>query len=74
MDIVTQSIENNFNFDVFLLSVGPNFGYFRDLIGIETVEGIMGTGAWNTKSLSSAEEFYEKYINYPGAEPDFWDP
>ncbi|MDO9536057.1 MAG: amino acid ABC transporter substrate-binding protein [Bacillota bacterium] len=72
MNIVTQSIENNFNFDVFLLSVCPIFGFFRDVLGAEAVEGIMGTGAWNTKSLFCAGDFYEKYVRYFGEEPDFW--
>lgn len=32
----------------------------------------MGPGAWNEKSSSGAKEFYEKYMERFGEEPDYW--
>ena len=70
--LTRQAWELNYNFDVFFLSVGPNFAFFHDTFGAETVEGIIGPGAWNEKSSPGAKQFYEKYLARYGEEPDYW--
>jgi len=60
------------NFDVFLLGPGGCFAVFPALFG-PAAEGVMGFGAWNTKSSPEAQEFYDKFVAlYDPGILDWW--
>ena len=69
----SQSIELGINFKVFALSVGPAFTFYRNAFGVNTVEGIIGGGAWNAKSSPGAKKFAEHYKEVKGEEMgNYW--
>jgi branched-chain amino acid transport system substrate-binding protein len=73
MLITGQSIELGINFKVFALSVGPAFTFYRNAWGANTVEGIIGGGAWNPKSSPGAKQFAEHYKEVAGEEMgNYW--
>ncbi len=73
MLITGQAIELGLNFNVFALSVGPAFTFYRNAFGTNTVEGIIGGGAWNPKSSPGAKEFAEHYKQVTGEEMgNYW--
>jgi len=73
MLITGQAIELGINFNVFALSVGPAFTFYRNAFGPNTVEGIIGGGAWNPKSSPGAKEFAEHYKQVTGEEMgNYW--
>ncbi len=73
MLITGQAIELGINFNVFALSVGPAFTFYRNAFGASTVEGIIGGGAWNAKSSPGAKEFAEHYREVTGEEMgNYW--
>jgi len=58
---------------LFYATVGVAFPAYRDANGVETVEGIMGAGAWNPNvPIEGAKEFFDKHVEMFGAEPDRW--
>jgi branched-chain amino acid transport system substrate-binding protein len=68
-----QSIELGINFKVFALSVGPGFTFYRNVFGADTVEGVIGGGAWNAKSSPGAKKFAEHYKEVKGEEMgNYW--
>jgi len=61
--VTAQSIELGYNPKVFFGTVGPFALWFRDALGgPAAVEGLMGGGAWNSKSSPAAAEFYDMSI------------
>ena len=69
----SQSLELGINFKVFALSVGPAFTFYRNAFGVNTVEGIIGGGAWNAKSSPGAKKFAEHYKEVKGEEMgNYW--
>ena len=72
MLITSQSMELDINFKVLHLSVGPCFGFYKNVFGAEVVEGVMGPASYNKKSSPGAAEFLEKYIAFTGQEPTYW--
>jgi branched-chain amino acid transport system substrate-binding protein len=66
------AMELGFNPKVFSLAVGPSYAAFRDAYGNEAVEGIIGPGAWNTKTSKEAKVFAEKFIKRWDQEPEYW--
>jgi branched-chain amino acid transport system substrate-binding protein len=58
--LAKQSKAIGFNPKLFYTSIGTAFAFYRDIVGANVVEGVMGTGAWNPK------------VPYPGAK-EFWD-
>jgi branched-chain amino acid transport system substrate-binding protein len=73
MLITGQSVELGLNFNVFALSVGPAFTFYRNAWGVNTVEGIIGGGAWNPKSSAGAKQFAEHYKEVMGEEMgNYW--
>jgi len=73
MLITGQAIELGINFKVFALSVGPAFTFYRNAFGANTVEGIIGGGAWNSKSSPGAKWFAEHYKEVTGEEMgNYW--
>jgi len=73
MLITGQSIELGINFKVFALSVGPAFTFYRNAFGVNTVEGVIGGGAWNAKSSPGAKKFADHYKEVTGEEMgNYW--
>jgi branched-chain amino acid transport system substrate-binding protein len=73
MLITGQAIELGINFKAFVLSVGPAFTFYRNAFGANTVEGIIGGGAWNAKSSPGAKKFAEHYKQVTGEEMgNYW--
>jgi len=72
--ITRQTKEIDFNPKVFYLGVGVAFPFYRDkLFGIDTVEGIMGAGAWNPRCpYPGAKEYFDRHIKRWNKEPDRW--
>ncbi len=61
-----------YNPDVFLTGPGANFAFFPGVFG-PAAEGVMGYGAWNTKSSAASEDFYEKFTAlYDPGLLDWW--
>ena len=58
--IIQQSIEVGFNPKLLYSTIGIAFSPVRDMFGAETIEGVMGAGAWHPD------------VPYPGAK-EFWD-
>jgi len=73
MLITGQSIELGINFKVFVLSVGPAFTFYRNAFGAQTVEGVIGGGAWNPKSSPGARKFAAHFKEVTGEEMgNYW--
>src|SRR4030043_521302 len=59
--ITGQAKAIGFNPKLFYMSIGTAFAAFKETYGANTIEGIMGTGAWNPKvPYSGAKEFWER--------------
>ena len=55
------------------MSIGTAFAAFKETYGANTIEGIMGTGAWNPKvPYSGAKEFWERMVQFAGAGKVDW--
>jgi branched-chain amino acid transport system substrate-binding protein len=68
-----QMMEIGLNPKLFYATVGIAFPAYRDAFGAETVEGIMGAGAWNPNvPVEGAKEFFDRHVAKFGAEPDRW--
>jgi branched-chain amino acid transport system substrate-binding protein len=50
-----------YNPKAMFLGPGGNFEVIKNVCGSETIEGIMGEGAWNAKSSPAHAEFVKKY-------------
>jgi branched-chain amino acid transport system substrate-binding protein len=73
MLVTGQAIELGINFKVYALSVGPAFTFYRNAFGVNTVEGVIGGGAWNPKSSPGAKKFAEHYKEVKGEEMgNYW--
>jgi branched-chain amino acid transport system substrate-binding protein len=73
MLVTGQAIELGIDFKVFVLSVGPAFTFYRNAFGANTVEGVIGGGAWNAKSSPGAKKFAEHYKEVKGEEMgNYW--
>ena len=58
---------------LFYCSIGTAFAPYRDAFGAKTVEGVMGTGAWNPKvPYKGAKEFWERMVAFSGAGKVDW--
>ncbi len=59
--ITAQSIEIGFNPKLFYCTIGVAFSPYREMFGANTVEGMMGAGAWNPKvPYAGAKEFWDR--------------
>ena len=68
-----QASELGIDFDAFFVSVGPGFTFFKDVLGPEAVEGIMGGGAWNEKSGPGAKWLSDHFKQVFRTEnPNYW--
>jgi len=73
MLLTGQSLELGINFNAFFITVTPfSPNLYRDTFGTNTVEGVMGGGAWNAKSSPGAKAFVDKFVARFGMEPDYW--
>jgi branched-chain amino acid transport system substrate-binding protein len=73
MLLTGQAIELGINFNALFITVTPfSPNLYRDTFGRDTVEGVMGGGAWNAKSSPGAKEFVGKFVARFGMEPDYW--
>ena len=62
-----------YNPKAFLLGPGGNFEVYRKIFGADVIEGVMGEGAWNTKSSPAAKDFVDRYTKrYPKETLDWW--
>ena len=73
MLLTGQSLELDINFNAFFITVTPfSPNLYRDTFGRDTVDGVMGGGAWNAKSSPEANKFVDKFVKRFGMEPDYW--
>jgi branched-chain amino acid transport system substrate-binding protein len=73
MLLTGQALELGINFNALFITVTPfSPNLYRDTFGVNTVEGVMGGGAWNAKSSPGAKEFVDKFVKRFGMEPDYW--
>jgi branched-chain amino acid transport system substrate-binding protein len=66
--LITQQAKTiGLNPKLFYMSIGTAFAPYRDAMGVKTVEGVMGTGAWNPKvPYPGAKEFWERMVQAVG--------
>ena len=69
--LTAQSMEINYNPEVFCLSVGPAFDFYGFIFG-PNIEGVIGGGAWNGKSTPKAQEFIDHYQEVTGQPVGNW--
>ena len=68
-----QSIALDYNPKLLYLGPGVHWAEYRDTFGVDTVEGIMGVGAWNKKvDAPGAREFFDAYLERWGVEIPRW--
>jgi branched-chain amino acid transport system substrate-binding protein len=72
--MITQAQQHPYNFKAFFGTVliafpDPMLQIFGGQAG---VNGLMGGGAWNSKSSAAAKTFEEKYIARYGVRPEYW--
>jgi branched-chain amino acid transport system substrate-binding protein len=73
MLLTGQALELGINFNALFITVTPfSPNLYRDTFGKDTVEGVMGGGAWNAKSSLGARKFVDKFVARFGVEPDYW--
>jgi branched-chain amino acid transport system substrate-binding protein len=73
MLLTGQALELGINFNALFITVTPfSPNLYRDTFGVNTVEGVMGGGAWNAKTSPGAKEFVDKFVARFGMEPDYW--
>jgi len=70
--ITGQSKAIGFNPKAFYAAVGTAFPVYRDKMGAETVEGVMGLGTWNPKANPAARAYFEAHVKRWQKEPDRW--
>jgi branched-chain amino acid transport system substrate-binding protein len=73
MLLTGQAIELGISFNAFFITVTPfSPNLYRDTFGTQTVEGVMGGGAWNAKTSPEAADFVDRFVKRFGMEPDYW--
>jgi len=71
--ITAQSIEVGFNPKLFFCTIGIAFSPYREIFGAETVEGMMGAGAWHPNvPYTGAKEFWERMTAWSGPGGTDW--
>jgi len=71
--VTKQAIEIGFNPKVFEANVGPFALWFRDIFGANTLEGLIGGGAWSPKQSPAAKDLYDKLLTRFGVQAiDLW--
>ncbi len=71
--ITGQSKAIGFNPKLFYMSIGTAFAAYRETYGANTIEGVMGTGAWNPKvPYPGAKDFWDRMVQFAGAGKVDW--
>lgn len=71
--ITEQAKVLQLNPKVVYLSVGVAHPPYKYKFGAETVEGVMGPGAWSKKTAyPGVKEYVERYMKKYNTEPDWW--
>lgn len=71
--MTAQMLEIGYSPDLFYATVGIAFPAYRDVFGVDIVEGTMGAGAWNPNvDIEGAQEFFDRHVEMFDAEPDRW--
>jgi branched-chain amino acid transport system substrate-binding protein len=71
--VVGQSMAIGYNPKAMVIGPGCNFQYFLDAFGPEIIEGVIGFGAYNSKSSPEIAEFIDNFIDRFGVETmDWW--
>ncbi len=72
--LITQQARSiGLNPKLFYCSIGTAFSTYRDAMGANVVEGVMGTGAWNPKvPYPGAKEFFDRMVQFLGAGKIDW--
>ena len=71
--ITKQAIEVGFNPKLFYCTIGIAFSPYREIFGANTVEGVMGAGAWNPKvPYKGAKEFWDRMTAFSGPGGTDW--
>jgi len=72
--IVNTLQEIGYSPNLLLGSVGVAFPIYPQIAGgVDVVEGVMGTGAWNPNvDIEGAREYFDAHVAMFGAEPDRW--
>mgnify|MGYP003960073531 CR=1 FL=1 len=69
--LTSQAI--GYNPKAMLMGPGGNFEVIKYVCGAETIEGLMGEGAWNAKSSPAAKDFVDRFLKlYPPQALDWW--
>ena len=73
MLLTGQAMELDINFNAFFITVLPfSPVLYRQTFGVDGVEGVMGGGAWNSKTSPGAKELIDKFVAKFKSEPDYW--
>lgn len=73
MAVVGQSMAIGYNPKAMVLGPGVNFEFYKNIFSARGVEGIMGFGAFNSKSSPEIADFIDRYVKRFGLEMmDWW--
>jgi branched-chain amino acid transport system substrate-binding protein len=73
MAVLGQSMAIGYSPKAMVLGPGVNFQFFLDIFGPQVLEGVIGFGAYNSKSSPAIAEFIDKFIARWGLETmDWW--
>jgi branched-chain amino acid transport system substrate-binding protein len=71
--VTEQAIVIDFNPKVFQANVGVYMPVYRDMFGANSVEGVIGGGAWSPKQSDGAKHLYDELMTRHGKEAlDMW--
>jgi branched-chain amino acid transport system substrate-binding protein len=63
MSVVGQAAAIGYSPNAMVLGPGVNFEFFKDIFGAEMLEGLIGFGAYNSKSSPALAEWIDKFID-----------
>ena len=73
MAILGQSMAIGYSPKAMVLGPGVNFEFFKGIFGAEVLEGVIGFGAYNSKSSPAIAEFIDRFIARWGlGKMDWW--
>ena len=73
MAVVGQSMAIGYNPKAMVLGPGVNFEFFKDIFGEQVLEGLIGFGAYNSKSSPELAAFIDDFIDSFGlGSMDWW--
>jgi len=73
MAVVGQAMAIGYSPKAMVLGPGVNFEFFKDIFGAQVLEGLIGFGAYNSKSSPAIAEFIDEFIDSWGlGAMDWW--